>query len=152
MCLDHLPRNIPHWLGLSPILSPMDITFAELGLNEQILNGVNSLGYTTPTPVQQEAIPAVLDGRDVVALAQTGTGKTAAFALPSLQLTQDKKVNKRNRGPFVLVISPTRELAQQAGRMVNSINHETHQKCTIVTGGSKFGPQVNACQDRKSVV
>ena len=124
----------------------MDITFAELGLNEQILNGVNSLGYTTPTPVQQEAIPAVLDGRDVVALAQTGTGKTAAFALPSLQLTQDKKVNKRNRGPFVLVISPTRELAQQAGRMVNSINHETHQKCTIVTGGSKFGPQVNACQ------
>ncbi len=67
----------------------MDITFAELGLNEHILAGVDALGFTTPTPVQAQAIPAVLEGRDVIASAQTGTGKTAAFALPVLQRIQD---------------------------------------------------------------
>jgi len=60
--------------------------FAELGLNEQILAGVEDLGFTTPTPVQEQAIPEILKGRDVIASAQTGTGKTAAFALPILQL------------------------------------------------------------------
>ena len=63
----------------------MTTTFAELGLNEQILAGVDSLGFTVPTPVQEQAIPLVLAGRDIVASAQTGTGKTAAFALPVLQ-------------------------------------------------------------------
>ena len=63
----------------------MTTTFAELGLNEQILAGVDALGFTEPTPVQAEAIPLVLQGRDIVASAQTGTGKTAAFALPTLQ-------------------------------------------------------------------
>ena len=64
----------------------MDNSFAELGLNEQILSGVQALGFTTPTPVQSQAIPVVLAGHDVVASAQTGTGKTAAFTLPVLQL------------------------------------------------------------------
>ena len=64
----------------------MTTTFAELGLNEQILAGVASLGFTEPTPVQEQAIPLVLEGRDIVAAAQTGTGKTAAFTLPVLQL------------------------------------------------------------------
>ena len=64
----------------------MDITFAELGLNEQLLEGVAALGFTNPTPVQAQAIPVVLEGRDVVASAQTGTGKTGAFTLPVLQL------------------------------------------------------------------
>ena len=64
----------------------MNTSFAELGLNEQILAGVEALGFETPTPVQAQAIPVVLEGRDVVASAQTGTGKTAAFALPALQL------------------------------------------------------------------
>ena len=63
----------------------MEITFAELGLNEQILAGVATLGFSAPTPVQAAAIPAVLEGKDVVASAQTGTGKTAAFMLPTLQ-------------------------------------------------------------------
>ena len=63
----------------------MTTTFAELGLNEQILAGVDSLGFTVPSPVQEQAIPLVLAGRDIVASAQTGTGKTAAFALPVLQ-------------------------------------------------------------------
>ena len=124
----------------------MEKTFAELGLDEHILNGIKNLGFTTPTPVQEQAIPQVLDGRDVVAIAQTGTGKTAAFTLPTLQLTEDKNINKRHRGPYTLVISPTRELAQQAGKVVDAIKHETGQKCVVVTGGQKFGPQINACQ------
>ena len=66
----------------------MNTTFAELGLNEHILEGVAALGFTTPTPVQAQAIPAVLAGRDVIASAQTGTGKTAAFALPLLQVIE----------------------------------------------------------------
>ena len=73
----------------------MTTTFAELGLNEQILAGVESLGFSTPTPVQAGAIPEVLAGRDVVASAQTGTGKTAAFALPTLQ----RIAGKTGKGP-----------------------------------------------------
>ena len=91
----------------------MTTSFAELGLNEQILAGVDSLGFTTPTPVQAAAIPAVLDGRDVLASAQTGTGKTCAFTLPALQRIADsKKIAKPGR-PLALVITPTRELASQ---------------------------------------
>ena len=85
----------------------MTTTFAELGLNEQILAGVDALGFTTPTPVQEQAIPVVLTGRDIVASAQTGTGKTAAFALPALQLVAGAK----GKGPHALVVTPTRELA-----------------------------------------
>ena len=66
------------------------MTFAELGLNEHILEGVRALGFTTPTPVQAQAIPHVLAGRDVIASAQTGTGKTAAFALPILQIIEEE--------------------------------------------------------------
>ena len=73
----------------------MTTSFAELGLNEQILAGVDALGFSMPTPVQAGAIPEVLAGRDVVASAQTGTGKTAAFALPTLQRIADKS----GRGP-----------------------------------------------------
>ena len=69
----------------------MEITFAELGLNEQILAGVATLGFSAPTPVQAAAIPVVLAGKDVVASAQTGTGKTAAFMLPTLQLIAGEK-------------------------------------------------------------
>ena len=76
----------------------MDTTFAELGLNERILTGVTTLGFNTPTPIQAAAIPAVLAGKDVVASAQTGTGKTAAFVLPALQVidtdTEDEKTDR----------------------------------------------------------
>ena len=95
----------------------MDNEFGKLGLNEQILAGVEALGFTDPTPVQAGAIPRVLEGRDVVASAQTGTGKTAAFTLPTLQRIAGEdgtlRATKRRRGPFALVVTPTRELAQQ---------------------------------------
>ena len=76
---------------------PMTSLFAELGLNEQILEGVEALGFTVPTPVQSKAIPEVLAGRDIIASAQTGTGKTAAFALPILQVIADASRTAREK-------------------------------------------------------
>lgn len=116
----------------------MITSFAELGLNEQILAGVDALGFTTPTPVQAQAIPEVLKGRDIVASAQTGTGKTAAFALPTLQLIDGAK----GRGPHALVVTPTRELAAQIESVVSVVCEKTGQRAVIVMGGAKFDRQI----------
>ncbi len=120
----------------------MITSFAELGLNEQILAGVDALGFTTPTPVQADSIPLVLEGRDVVASAQTGTGKTAAFALPALQLVAGAK----GKGPHALVVTPTRELAAQIEDVVKVVCEETGQRAVIVMGGAKFDTQINALE------
>ena len=170
----------------------MTTTFAELGLNEQILAGVDALGFTEPTPVQAEAIPLVLQGRDIVASAQTGTGKTAAFALPTLQRiaglaptdAQDAPVaaeseetagedaedapaeqpkrrrRRRRRGkaapdaptpikapdvptaPLALVVTPTRELAQQIEKVTTVVCQHTGQRSVIVMGGARFDRQI----------
>lgn len=116
----------------------MTTSFAELGLNEQILAGVDALGFTEPTPVQAQAIPVVLTGRDIVASAQTGTGKTAAFALPALQLV----AGTRGKGPHALVVTPTRELAAQIESVVSVVCKETGQRAVIVMGGTKFDRQI----------
>ena len=116
----------------------MTTTFAELGLNEQILAGVESLGFSTPTPVQAGAIPEVLAGRDVVASAQTGTGKTAAFALPTLQ----RIAGRTGKGPHALVVTPTRELAAQIDNVVKEVCEQTGQRAVIVMGGARFEKQI----------
>ena len=116
----------------------MTTSFAELGLNEQILAGVDSLGFTEPTPVQAQAIPVVLEGRDIVASAQTGTGKTAAFGLPTLQLV----TGAEGKGPHALVITPTRELAAQIEKVVSVVCEKTGQRAVIVMGGAKFDRQI----------
>lgn len=116
----------------------MTTSFAELGLNEQILAGVDALGFSTPTPVQAGAIPEVLAGRDVVASAQTGTGKTAAFALPALQ----RIAGKSGRGPHALVVTPTRELAAQIDDVVKVVCEQTGQRAVIVMGGARFEKQI----------
>ena len=120
----------------------MTTSFAELGLNEQILAGVDALGFSTPTPVQAGAIPKVLAGRDVVASAQTGTGKTAAFALPTLQ----RIAGKSGRGPHALVVTPTRELAAQIDDVVKVVCQKTGQRAVIVMGGAKFDKQIAALE------
>ena len=178
----------------------MTTSFAELGLNEQILAGVNALGFTKPTPVQAQSIPLVLQGRDLVASAQTGTGKTAAFALPTLQLiasfaaeqapadvaaaadaesvveasdeaeasadavTSTEAPAKRRRrrrrrrkgndaaepikapdaptAPLALVVTPTRELAQQIERVTTVVCEHTGQRSVIVMGGARFDRQI----------
>ena len=146
----------------------MEITFAELGLNEQILAGVATLGFNAPTPVQAAAIPAVLAGKDVVASAQTGTGKTAAFMLPTLQRIAVEKPGgaekpdaaagrgakrnakrgdtKRNAFPRALIITPTRELAAQIDAVAKSVCASTGQQAVIVTGGARYKHQITALQ------
>ena len=141
----------------------MEITFAELGLNEQILAGVATLGFNAPTPVQVAAIPVVLAGKDVVASAQTGTGKTAAFMLPTLQRIAGEKRGeaeksdaaagrgakrnaKRNTYPRALIITPTRELAAQIDAVAKSVCASTGQQAVIVTGGARYKHQITALQ------
>jgi ATP-dependent RNA helicase RhlE len=114
------------------------MTFNELGLSQDILAAVEAIGYTEPTPVQREAIPLVLAGRDVVAVAQTGTGKTAAFTLPLMQ-----RIGSGAKAPTALVVTPTRELAAQIDRVATAIAAHTGQKVATVVGGVKYGPQVD---------
>ena len=114
--------------------------FAELGLPENALAAVDKLGYLEPTPVQEQAIPLVLEGRDVIAAASTGTGKTAAFLLPVLGTLP--KVKRGKRSPRVLVVSPTRELAMQISRTAMQVSRKTGHFVTTVYGGSAYGPQI----------
>lgn len=117
------------------------MSFASLGLSEPLLRAVNELGYDTPTPIQLKAIPAVLAGKDVMAAAQTGTGKTASFVLPLLQLLS---CGRRLKGNYarVLVLTPTRELAMQVAESVASYGQHLTLKSTVVYGGVKINPQM----------
>ncbi len=124
--------------------------FDGLGLAPEVLMATRDLGYTAPTPVQAQAIPQVLSGRDVMAAAQTGTGKTAAFLLPALSRLpriapagRGRKAQRR-RGPQMLVITPTRELAQQIDDVATKIARRTHHVAVTVVGGVAYGPQKNA--------
>ncbi|MCK5666594.1 MAG: DEAD/DEAH box helicase, partial [Thiotrichaceae bacterium] len=92
--------------------------FTSLGLSDPLLRAIADAGYTTPSPIQSKAIPAVLDGHDVLAAAQTGTGKTAGFTLPILHRLSQKTYGN-NRPTRVLILTPTRELAAQIGESVN---------------------------------
>ena len=125
----------------------MTTSFAKLGLNEQILAGVEELGFSTPTPVQDQAIPAVLAGRDVIASAQTGTGKTCAFTLPTLQRIAMDNRRAAARKPLALVITPTRELANQIEEVTRVVCAKTGQSTIVVMGGTKFDRQIHALDD-----
>jgi ATP-dependent RNA helicase RhlE len=113
------------------------MTFRNLGLNDDLLAAVGEMAYTEPTPIQRESIPLVLEGRDVVGAAQTGTGKTAAFTLPLMQ-----RIGRGEGRPLALVISPTRELAQQIEKVASVVGAHTGQRTCIVVGGVKYEPQV----------
>ena len=114
------------------------VAFSDLGLSEAVLTAVNALGYTEPTPVQAQAIPYVLEGRDLLAAAQTGTGKTAAFLLPSMSKLGHAE---RHHGPSMLVVTPTRELAQQIADVCSTIETRTHHRSVTVVGGVGYEPQ-----------
>lgn len=118
----------------------MEKNFADLGLSEAALRAVKRLGYENPTPVQVAAIPLALQGRDLIAAASTGTGKTAAFLLPTMDKLSGTK--KSGRKPRILVVSPTRELAQQIAHSCMQIAKETGQYVTTVFGGSPYGQQI----------
>lgn len=115
------------------------MTFDELGLSEKVLAAVSASGYTTPTPIQEQAIPVVLQRRDVLGIAQTGTGKTAAFTLPMLTLLENGRA--RARMPRTLILEPTRELAAQVEE--NFTRYGVNQKLSValLIGGVSFGDQ-----------
>ena len=117
------------------------VAFSGLGLSEPVLAAVDALGYTEPTPVQARAIPYVLEGRDLLAAAQTGTGKTAAFVLPAMsRLTHVA----RHHGPAMLVVTPTRELAQQIADVCTTVEAYTHHRSVTIVGGVGYEPQKQA--------
>ncbi|MDF0751837.1 DEAD/DEAH box helicase [Marinobacter sp. 71-i] len=116
------------------------MSFSSLGLSEQLVRATTDQGYETPSPIQAKAIPAVLSGRDVMAAAQTGTGKTAGFTLPLLQrLAENPRTGK---GPRVLILAPTRELAAQVHDSVALYSKYMPTKSAVVFGGVKINPQM----------
>ncbi len=115
------------------------MSFDNLGLEPRLLEAVAKMGYTQPTPIQRDAIPLVLAGRDVVGCAQTGTGKTAAFVLPTLQ-----RIPAKPGGVRALVITPTRELAAQIEQVAKQVGKSTRHRVAVVYGGVGYEPQRKA--------
>ena len=122
-----------------------EISFSELQLIEPLQKALHGLGYTTPTPIQAQAIPPLLAGRDLLGCAQTGTGKTAAFALPLLQKLAATRASLAPRSARVLVLTPTRELALQVADSFRSYGRYLGLRLAVVYGGVGQTPQVRAC-------
>lgn len=117
------------------------MSFKSLGLSDSLVKAVEKKGYTTPSPIQEKAIPLVLEGKDVLASAQTGTGKTAGFTLPMLQIL-NQSPQKHNRPIRALVLTPTRELAAQVHENVREYSEFLDIKSTVIFGGVNQNPQV----------
>ncbi len=134
--------------GAPAAKKPEEVTFAALGLPADLLKAVTDMGFTTPTDIQREAIPTLLSGRDVVGVAQTGTGKTAAFGLPLLDA-----VDAHDGEVQALVLAPTRELALQSAEAITDMAHRSRGLDVVaVYGGSPYGPQISALKGGAQVV
>ena len=126
------------------------MSFDNLGLHANLLKGIHDLGYTRPTPVQEKTIPAIMAGKDVIASAQTGTGKTAAFVLPTLhRLLSD---NGKKKGIRALIVAPTRELAIQSMDQVKNLSRYVPLKGHPIFGGVPMGPQIRALSQGVDIV
>src|SRR5690606_8516109 len=129
------------------------MSFKDLHLNKPILKAVEETGYTEPTLIQEKTIPLVLQQKDVIASAQTGTGKTAAFALPILQLLFDKQdAPKKGKKIRSLIVSPTRELAVQINANFKTYGKHTSLRSTIIFGGTGIEPQIDILQKGVDIV
>ena len=117
------------------------MSFNQLGLRAELLDAVKGKGYTAPTLIQTRAIPVILNGRDILARAQTGTGKTDAFALPLVEILS--RINGSGRNPRALVLTPTRELALQVGESIKAYARRVSMRCTVVHGGVRINPQID---------
>jgi ATP-dependent RNA helicase RhlE len=122
------------------------MSFQSLNLIQPILDSLRDEGYTVPTPIQQQAIPLIMQGSDLLGCAQTGTGKTAAFAIPILQLLSINRSNEKRRKIRSLIVTPTRELAIQIGESFNAYGRYTGLRQTVVFGGVNQFQQTNALQ------
>jgi ATP-dependent RNA helicase RhlE len=120
------------------------MTFRTLGLATDLLRAVAEEGYSEPTPIQKQAIPAILQGKDVLASAQTGTGKTAGFTLPLLQRLSSTQPNRGYRTPRALILTPTRELAAQVNDSVTLYGKYLPLRSTVIYGGVGIVPQIQA--------
>lgn len=130
------------------------MSFASLGLAEPLVKAVNELGYTSPTPIQSQAIPAVLGGGDLLAGAQTGTGKTAGFTLPILQRLHTFYADNRGakRAVRALILTPTRELAAQVEESVRAYSKYLKLRSTVMFGGVSINPQIDALKRGVDIV
>jgi ATP-dependent RNA helicase RhlE len=116
--------------------------FENLGLTAELLRAIREQGYTEPTPIQHQAIPLVLQGRDIMAGAQTGTGKTAGFTLPLLQRLGSDRRDNPPRAIRALVLAPTRELAAQVGDSIETYGRHLPHRATVIFGGVNINPQI----------
>lgn len=128
------------------------MSFSELGLSDQLLQAVAEQGYQTPTPIQAQAIPVIMQGRDVLAGAQTGTGKTAGFTLPLLHLLQQQAVPQKPRPVRVLILVPTRELAMQVYESVRTYGKHLPFFAEAIFGGVSIKPQIQKMQRGTDIV
>ena len=122
--------------------------FDQFELHQDLERAICEAGFENPRPIQLETIPAGLDGRDVLGLAQTGTGKTAAFALPLL----DRLLDVRRKGPLALVLAPTRELATQIAAEIRMLSKFTRLKMVTIYGGVSMRTQINTLRQRPEIV
>ncbi len=126
-------------------------TFADLELDPNLLQAIEAMGYSRPTAIQEEVIPHALDGRDILACAPTGTGKTAAFVLPALQYLQD--FPRRQPGPArILILTPTRELAMQVADQARALAKETHLNIFTITGGVQYQEHADILATTQDIV
>lgn len=124
------------------------MTFKNLGIIEPILRALEAEGYTHPTPIQEQSIPILLNRKDLLGCAQTGTGKTAAFSIPIIQHIHNEKIHKKGKRKITaLIVTPTRELAIQIGENCTKYGKFTHVNNTVIFGGVKQGAQTNALKN-----
>ena len=126
------------------------MSFHTLGLGPKLLQSIADAGYTTPTAIQNSAIPHINSGRDLIGIAQTGTGKTAAFALPIIERLA--AIPQHGRGPRALVVAPTRELAAQIDEAIRTLGRRHHIRCATVFGGVGEQPQIQALRRGVDIV
>jgi ATP-dependent RNA helicase RhlE len=125
------------------------MNFETMGLNEKLLEGLRKAGFSAPTPVQEKAIPKAMAGGDLIATAQTGTGKTAAFVLPLLHRLMQSRETKRTRA---LILTPTRELADQIGTVLEELGRYAGVRSTVIYGGVGYLPQSQALHKGVEIV
>ena len=128
------------------------MTFEQLGLSKALLKAIKEQGYETPTPIQEKAIPVILEKKDILAGAQTGTGKTAGFTLPLLELLSRAKPTKAKHKIKALILTPTRELASQVHESVELYGKHLPFKSTVIFGGVKINPQIVALRKGIDIV
>src|SRR4026209_2342964 len=123
------------------------MAFSQLGLSQPVLEGIKAMGYVEPTPIQLRAIPLFMQGRDVIGSAQTGTGKTAAFALPMLTHLSEPSGHTR-----ALILEPTRELAAQVETAFRDFSRFTNVRVAVLYGGVGYGKQNDALKEGADVI